>query len=170
MSRYKHSKKVACSRRLWNNLEGSLFFSGSPFSLFISFVIDLVMSFIFRDPFFDGFDDFMNGAFSSKFMNPDRWGIEDEVAPKKHAKKASAKNHDSLVAVSKNNKITPFSGFGRMDMRESDKDYQLAGVEGVRAGDRGVRLRAVAGEGLHRVGDEGAGGRVGDIWEEGVYA
>ncbi|OAO15738.1 Heat shock protein [Blastocystis sp. ATCC 50177/Nand II] len=84
------------------------------------------MSFIFRDPFFDGFDDFMNGAFSSKFMNPDRWGIEDEVAPKKHAKKASAKNHDSLVAVSKNNKITPFSGFGRMDMRESDKDYQLS--------------------------------------------
>ena len=47
---------------------------------------------------------------------------------------------------------------------------QLAGVEGVRAGDRGVRLRAVAGEGLHRVGDEGAGGRVGDIWEEGVCA
>lgn len=84
------------------------------------------MSFIFRDPFFDGFDDFMNGAFNSKFMNPERWSIEDDVPTKKHAKKTSSKNHDSLLAVSKNNKITPFSGFGRMDMRESDKDYQLS--------------------------------------------
>ena len=58
------------------------------------------MSIIFRDPFFDGFDDLLVSAFPNQ---RDNW-FDDGV---------------------RRDMITPFSGFGRMDMKETDKEYEL---------------------------------------------
>ena len=63
------------------------------------------MSFIFRDPFFNVFDDYLSSLPS---MNSS-WLTDDE-------------NADSKV---RRDVITPFSGFGRMDLHETDKDYEL---------------------------------------------
>lgn len=104
-------------------LEGSFVLRPHPFSYFLYLVVIFIMSFIFRDPFFDGFDDLVSATFNPKFM---KWALEDESAPKKHSKKTSAKNHDTQIAAVKEGRISPFSGFGRMDMHETDKDYQLS--------------------------------------------
>ena len=58
------------------------------------------MSIIFRDPFFDSFDDLLVSAFPKQH---DDW-FDDGV---------------------RRDMITPFSGFGRMDMKETDKEYEL---------------------------------------------
>ena len=58
------------------------------------------MSIIFRDPFFDNFDDLLVSAFPKQH---DDW-FDDGV---------------------RRDMITPFSGFGRMDMKETDKEYEL---------------------------------------------
>ena len=59
------------------------------------------MSIIFRDPFFDGFDDLLVSTYPRQ-NDLDSWfddGIRRDV-------------------------ITPFSGFGRMDMKENEKEYE----------------------------------------------
>ena len=58
------------------------------------------MSIIFRDPFFDNFDDLLVSAFPNQRDNWFDDGVRRDV-------------------------ITPFSGFGRMDMKENDKEYEL---------------------------------------------
>ena len=58
------------------------------------------MSIIFRDPFFDNFDDLLVSAFPNQ---RDNW-FDDGV---------------------RRDMITPFSGFGRMDMKENEKEYEL---------------------------------------------
>ena len=61
------------------------------------------MSIIFRDPFFDNFDDILVSTFP-KQHDLDSWfndGIRRDV-------------------------ITPFSGFGRMDMKENEKEYEMS--------------------------------------------
>ena len=61
------------------------------------------MSIIFRDPFFDGFDDLLVSTYPRQH-DLDAWfgdGIRRDV-------------------------ITPFSGFGRMDMKENEKEYEMS--------------------------------------------
>ena len=63
----------------------------------------LIMSIIFRDPFFDGFDDLLVSTYPRQ-NDLDSWfddGIRRDV-------------------------ITPFSGFGRMDMKENEKEYEMS--------------------------------------------
>ena len=63
----------------------------------------VIMSIIFRDPFFDNFDDILVSTFP-KQHDLDSWfndGIRRDV-------------------------ITPFSGFGRMDMKENEKEYEMS--------------------------------------------
>ena len=63
----------------------------------------LIMSIIFRDPFFDGFDDLLVSTYPRQH-DLDAWfddGVRRDV-------------------------ITPFSGFGRMDMRENEKEYEMS--------------------------------------------
>ena len=67
------------------------------------------MSIIFRDPFFDNFDDILVSTFP-KQHDLDSWfndGIRRDV-------------------------ITPFSGFGRMDMKENEKDEEVGGMKRTR--------------------------------------
>ena len=65
------------------------------------------MSFIFRDPFFDGFDDyFMQSPFCSRKWLADENEGEKELKPRRDL-------------------ITPLSGFGRMDVNEKDKSYEI---------------------------------------------
>ena len=63
----------------------------------------VIMSIIFRDPFFDGFDDLLVSTYPRQ-NDLDSWfddGIRRDV-------------------------ITPFSGFGRMDMKENEKEYEMS--------------------------------------------
>ena len=66
------------------------------------------MSFVFRDPFFDAFDDFVN------YSVPSYVAIGDDKDNKKDA-----------VQKVRRDVITPFSGFGRMDLHENDKSYEM---------------------------------------------
>ena len=66
------------------------------------------MSFVFRDPFFDAFDDFVN------YSIPSYVAIGDDKDNKKDA-----------VQKVRRDVITPFSGFGRMDLHENDKSYEM---------------------------------------------
>ena len=68
----------------------------------------LTMSFILRDPFFDGFEDVMTWPLRGRDHSP--FALEDDKSMAKRVRR---------------DVITPFSGFGRMDMTESDKAYQL---------------------------------------------
>ena len=60
------------------------------------------MSIIFRDPFFDGFDDLLLSTYPRQ-SDLDAW-VDDGI---------------------RRDVITPFSGFGRMDMKENDKEYEM---------------------------------------------
>ena len=66
------------------------------------------MSFVFRDPFFDAFDDFVNYSY------PYQCAIQDNNNNKKDA-----------VQKVRRDAITPLSGFGRMDLHENDKSYEV---------------------------------------------
>lgn len=72
------------------------------------------MSFILRDPFFNGFEDVLstNWPFGTR-------GYPFSLEDKKDESLSSPKRMRRDV-------ITPFSGFGRMDMKETDKDYELS--------------------------------------------
>ena len=63
------------------------------------------MSFVFRDPFFDAFDDFVN------YSIPSYVAIGDDK--------------DNAVQKVRRDAITPLSGFGRMDLHENDKSYEV---------------------------------------------
>ncbi|KAK8793891.1 heat shock protein HSP20 [Blastocystis sp. subtype 4] len=66
------------------------------------------MSFIFRDPFFDGFDDYFMQSpfFSKKWLADDKDNKGKELKPRRDL-------------------ITPLSGFGRMDVNENEKSYEI---------------------------------------------
>ena len=66
------------------------------------------MSFVFRDPFFDAFEDFVNSSY------PCQCAIQDDKDNKKDA-----------VQKVRRDAITPLSGFGRMDLHENDKSYEV---------------------------------------------
>ena len=66
------------------------------------------MSFVFRDPFFDAFEDFVNSSY------PCQCAIQDNKDNKKDA-----------VQKVRRDAITPLSGFGRMDLHENDKSYEV---------------------------------------------
>ena len=70
------------------------------------------MSFILRDPFFDGLDDLM--TWPMRRANPHASVLEDDSS-----------RESALAKRMRRDMITPFSGFGRMDMKETDKDYRL---------------------------------------------
>ena len=88
------------------------------------------MSFILRDPFFDGFDDMMEMVYPFGFLRRSPIStIEDEEVTgkrKSQGKKAKAPHDDGLIARMNRDQITPFCGFGRMDMHESDTSYDLS--------------------------------------------
>lgn len=63
------------------------------------------MSFIFRDPFFNVIDDYMLSTL-----------------PSSSNLVSTNDNADSKI---RRDMITPFSGFGRMDMHEGEKDFEL---------------------------------------------
>lgn len=73
------------------------------------------MSFILRDPFFDGFEDLMANRWPIPLSHSRPMPVEDE----KETSMTTAKRLRRDV-------ITPYSGFGRMDMRESEKGYELS--------------------------------------------
>lgn len=64
----------------------------------------LTMSFILRDPFFDGFEDVMTWPLRGRDHSP--FALEDDKSMAKRVRR---------------DVITPFSGFGRMDMTESEQ-------------------------------------------------
>ena len=69
------------------------------------------MSFVFRDPFFDAFDDYLTNSM------PCYCAIDND--------------DEKNSAVQKNPKvrrdvITPFSGFGRMDVHENENEYEVS--------------------------------------------
>ena len=69
------------------------------------------MSFVFRDPFFDAFDDYLTSSM------PCYCAIDND--------------EEKNSAVQKNPKvrrdvITPFSGFGRMDVHENENEYEVS--------------------------------------------
>ena len=70
------------------------------------------MSFILRDPFFDGLEDLM--TWPMRRANPHASVLEDDPS-----------RESALAKRMRRDMITPFSGFGRMDMKETDKDYRL---------------------------------------------
>ena len=73
------------------------------------------MSLILRDPFFDGFEDIMSTQWPFSLTRPYPFSHEnskDQDIP--NAKKV------------RRDVITPFSGFGRMDMQEKEKNYELS--------------------------------------------
>ena len=73
------------------------------------------MSFILRDPFFDGFEDLMTNHWPIPLSRSRAKPVEDE-------KETSMTKAKRL----RRDEITPYSGFGRMDLRENDKDYELS--------------------------------------------
>ena len=73
------------------------------------------MSFILRDPFFDGFEDLMANHWPMPLSHSRPMPVEDE-------KETSMTTGKRL----RRDVITPYSGFGRMDMRESEKGYELS--------------------------------------------
>ena len=88
------------------------------------------MSFILRDPFFDGFDDMMEMVYPFGCLRRSPVSsIEDEEVSgkrKNQNKKARASREEGLIARMNRDHITPFCGFGRMDMHESDTSYELS--------------------------------------------
>ena len=66
------------------------------------------MSFVFRDPFFDAFDDFVNYSY------PCQCAIKDDKD-----------NSNNAVQKVRRDAITPLSGFGRMDLHENEKSYEV---------------------------------------------
>lgn len=84
------------------------------------------MSFILRDPFFDGFDDFMEMTYPFGMFRRTPMGVLEDDQTKVHGKKAKADHNGALTKVDTKGMLTPFSGFGRMDMHESDKSYDLS--------------------------------------------
>lgn len=62
------------------------------------------MSFIFRDPFFNVIDDYMLSSLPGSNSN------------------LVSDNSETKI---RRDMITPFSGFGRMDMHESEKNFEL---------------------------------------------
>ena len=83
------------------------------------------MSFILRDPFFDGFDDLMEMTYPFGMFRRSPFGVIEDDQTKAHSKKAKADRNGALTKVSEG-MLTPFSGFGRMDMHESDTSYDLS--------------------------------------------
>ena len=82
------------------------------------------MSFILRDPFFDGFEDMMssNWPFTNQRSFP--FAVEDD----NHDNHDNLDNHGNnhVAKRIRRDVITPFSGFGRMDMKEMEKQYELS--------------------------------------------
>ena len=72
------------------------------------------MSLLLHDPFFDGFEDYMANS---------------RLFPLTRLRPMHAKDEESDTLSTgkrlRRDVITPFSGFGRMDMRESDMEYEL---------------------------------------------
>ena len=71
------------------------------------------MSFVLRDPFFDGFEDMMSSNWPFANHRPSPFAVEDENQENNHVAKRIRRDV-----------ITPFSGFGRMDMKEMEKALQ----------------------------------------------
>lgn len=73
------------------------------------------MSFVLRDPFFDGFEDLMSTGWPFSSVRSYPFAVED-------------KKNDELDNPKRLRRdvITPFSGFGRMDMQEKEKEYELS--------------------------------------------
>ena len=72
------------------------------------------MSFILRDPFFNGIEDVLNNNWPF-VSHRDRCRLED---------RDTHEDNDSKRV--RRDVITPFSGFGRMDLQETDKSYDLS--------------------------------------------
>lgn len=72
------------------------------------------MSFVLRDPFFDGFEDIMSTHWPFSSTRPYPFAVEDNPNNELQAKRL------------RRDVITPFSGFGRMDMQEKEKEYELS--------------------------------------------
>ena len=72
------------------------------------------MSFILRDPFFNGIEDVLNSNWPF-VSRRDRYRIGDHEA-----------NEDNDSKRVRRDVITPFSGFGRMDLQETEKSYDLS--------------------------------------------
>ena len=72
------------------------------------------MSLILHDPFFDGFEDIVSSQWPFSLTRS---------YPFSHD---NSKEQDAPLAKKvRRDVITPFSGFGRMDMQEKEKDYEL---------------------------------------------
>ena len=100
--------------RKWNTLPEQSrtihHFASQPI-LIIYFISTIqIMSFVFRDPFFDAFDDYLTNSM------PCYCAIDND--------------DEKNSAVVKNPKvrrdvITPLSGFGRMDVHENENEYEV---------------------------------------------
>lgn len=73
------------------------------------------MSFVLRDPFFNGFEDMMSSGWPFTSSRPYPFAVED--------KKSDELSNPKRL---RRDVITPFSGFGRMDMQEKEKEYELS--------------------------------------------
>ena len=71
------------------------------------------MSYILRDPFFNGIEDVLNGNWPF-VSHRDRYRLQDNET-----------HDDNDSKRVRRDVITPFSGFGRMDLQETDKSYDL---------------------------------------------
>ena len=98
----------------WNTLpeqsRTSHHFDSQPFLIIYFISIIQIMSFVFRDPFFDAFDDYLTNSM------PCYCAIDND--------------DEKNSAVAKNPKvrrdvITPLSGFGRMDVHENENEYEV---------------------------------------------